>query len=111
MRRHAPGLTGVGAAYAIASEVPRANECIDALNAACPSWPIGAHGVAVLKAWCELSTHAWLADSLQQLRLWRKMSIDMLRTFGMAVVPSVSKFFLRYATPAGQRSDTSLLRH
>lgn len=87
------GLTGVRAAYAIAPDVPRANEWIDALNAACPSWPIGAQGVAMLEAWCELSARAWLADSLQQLRLWRKMQSDMLRTFGMAVVPSLSNFF------------------
>lgn len=87
------GLTGVRGAYAIAPNVPRALEWINALNAACPSWPIGAHGVAMLAAWCELSTHAWLADSLKQLRLWRKMQIDMLRKLGMVVVPSVSNFF------------------
>src|SRR5256885_16939307 len=47
------GMTGVRAAYAIAPEAVPHDE-IDALRALSPSWPVGAHGEAMLTAWTEI---------------------------------------------------------
>ncbi|MGP1684553.1 MAG: aminotransferase class I/II-fold pyridoxal phosphate-dependent enzyme [Giesbergeria sp.] len=61
------GLTGVRAAYAIA---PHANAA-GRLAALAPSWPVGAHGVAMLIAWLQPSVQRWLADCLPLLQAWK----------------------------------------
>ncbi len=43
------GLTGVRAAYAIAPL--GAEAAAQQVQQLCPSWPVGAHGVALLQAW------------------------------------------------------------
>ncbi|MEZ5661998.1 MAG: aminotransferase class I/II-fold pyridoxal phosphate-dependent enzyme [Burkholderiaceae bacterium] len=62
------GLTGVRAAYAIAP--PDAEADVSSLDGFAASWPIGAHGEAMLVAWTQPDVQAWLARSRETLRLW-----------------------------------------
>ena len=85
------GLTGVRAAYAIA---PLASEvAVAALEAMCASWPVGAHGVALLDGWVQASTQAWLAQSLQSLREWKQRQTAMLEALGWNCLDSDANFF------------------
>ena len=64
-----------------------------------PSWPLGAHGVALLQAWTQPAAQAWLTESLHTLRRWKTMQLDMLGKHGWTCLPSETNFFC--ATPAG----------
>ena len=86
------GLTGVRAAYAIAPVDAAAN--IENMNQLCPSWPIGAHGVAMLEAWTQPESQAWLAGSLCTLRLWKTKQVELCESFGWTVLPSLANFFV-----------------
>ncbi len=86
------GLTGVRAAYAIAPTNTAAD--IDAMNQLCPSWPIGAHGVAMLSAWTQPEAQAWLASSLAMLRQWKAKQVAMCQSFGWVVLPGFANFFV-----------------
>ena len=86
------GLTGVRAAYAIAPVDAAAD--VETLNQLCPSWPIGAHGVAMLKAWTGSESQVWLAGSLSTLRLWKTQQIALCESFGWTVLPSLANFFV-----------------
>ena len=86
------GLTGVRAAYAIAPLDSQADA--QAMDALCPSWPIGAHGVAMLQAWTQADTQAWLASSLDTLRGWKSKQMAMCESLGWAVLPSHANFFV-----------------
>ncbi|HJV70103.1 aminotransferase class I/II-fold pyridoxal phosphate-dependent enzyme [Ideonella sp.] len=103
------GLPGVRAAYAIA---PRASGAAgawwrDALAAAEPSWPIGAHGVAMLEAWSDDSTQQWLAAQRETLRHWKGLLLALLDEVGAECRPSVTPFVCvrlpSGATPAALR--------
>jgi histidinol-phosphate aminotransferase len=84
------GLTGVRAAYAIAPDAALAA----AVWALAPSWPLGADGVALLQAWAEPGTQAWLAASLATLRAWKARHIALCASLGWAVVPgSLANYF------------------
>ena len=83
------GLTGIRAAYAIA---PLGVDTTP-LQALCPSWPVGAHGVAMLEAWCQPGVQQWLAQSLQTLRTWKARQVAMLEDMGWACLPSEANFF------------------
>ena len=85
------GLTGVRAAYVIA---PLDSEAMVAtLERLCPSWPLGAHGVALLQAWVQPEVQAWLAQSLHTLREWKALQTSMLSALGWTCLPSVANFF------------------
>ncbi len=86
------GLTGVRAAYAIAPVDAAAD--VETLNQLCPSWPIGAHGVAMLKAWTGSESQAWLAGSLSTLRMWKTQQMELCESFGWTVLPSLANFFV-----------------
>ena len=86
------GLTGVRAAYAIAPVDAEAD--IDTMNQLCPSWPIGAHGVAMLEAWTQPEVQAWLAASLATLREWKTQQIALCESFGWTVLHSTANFFV-----------------
>ena len=90
------GLTGIRAAYAIAPV--GAEALVAALDQLCPSWPVGAHGVAMLQAWTGASVQAWLADSLVSLREWKARQIALCESLGWACLSSDANFFC--ATPA-----------
>ncbi len=84
------GLTGVRAAYAIAPHAEAAHR----LAALAPSWPLGAHGVALLAAWVQPSVQRWLADCLPRLRSWKTRQQALCTTLGWAVLPgSTANFF------------------
>ena len=84
------GLTGVRAAYAIA---PLASEAaVAALEAMCASWPVGAHGVALLEGWTQASTQAWLVQSLRSLQEWKQRQIAILKALGWNCLDSDANF-------------------
>lgn len=85
------GLTGLRAAYAIA---PKGSEAgVAALDALAPSWPVGAHGLALLQAWCKDATRHWLAESLDTLRGWKDRQQSLCGGLGWTVLPSDTPFF------------------
>ncbi|MEO7399317.1 MAG: aminotransferase class I/II-fold pyridoxal phosphate-dependent enzyme [Polaromonas sp.] len=86
------GLTGVRAAYAIAPV--GAGEAAARLEQLCPSWPVGAHGVAMLQAWTRSEVHAWLAQSLTTLRDWKTKQIALCESLGWSCVGSDANFFI-----------------
>lgn len=79
------GLTGVRAAYAIAPSGEGA--AVAALTALAPSWPVGAHGVAMLESWVTPGTQRWLADCLPVLRDWKAQQVALCADLGWAVLP------------------------
>ena len=85
------GLTGVRGAYAIAPV--NGLEMADKLGAMAPSWPLGAHGVAMLEAWVLPDIQAWLAQSRTQLQLWKAAQIEGLQALGWTCLPSDTPFF------------------
>lgn len=85
------GLTGVRAAYAIAPV--GAEDKVAALERLCPSWPVGAHGVALLQAWVQPDVQAWLAASLLTLQVWKERQIRILERLGWHCLTSDANFF------------------
>ena len=83
------GLTGIRAAYAIA---PLGADTAP-MRALCPSWPVGAHGVALLQAWCSPGSQQWLAQSLPTLRVWKARQMALLASLGWVCLPSDANFF------------------
>lgn len=86
------GLTGVRAAYAIAPADAATD--IDTMNQLCPSWPIGAHGIAMLEAWMQPQAQAWLGDSLVTLLQWKTRQMVLCESLGWTVLPSLANFFV-----------------
>jgi histidinol-phosphate aminotransferase len=85
------GLTGVRAAYAIA---PVAAQDLGArLARLAPSWPLGAHGVALLEAWTGVAARQWLADSLATLRAWKAAQRSVCESLGWRCLPGDANFF------------------
>lgn len=92
------GLTGVRAAYVIAPSAQYTGaigqkDAIKNLNLLAPSWPLGAHGVAMLQAWTSPPVQAWLADCLPILRDWKVRQISLLQGLGWTCLPSEANFF------------------
>jgi histidinol-phosphate aminotransferase len=85
------GLTGVRAAYAIAPlDAP---EAVRQLEALAPSWPVGAHGVALLQAWTQPEVQAWVRSSLPMLRAWKARQVALCEQLGWQVEPSLANYF------------------
>ncbi|QDL39603.1 aminotransferase class I/II-fold pyridoxal phosphate-dependent enzyme [Rhodoferax sediminis] len=85
------GLTGVRAAYVIAPI--KADDAVAALERLCVSWPVGAHGVALLQAWTLPEVQAWLADSQQTLQCWKTRQVGLCESLGWTCLPSDTNFF------------------
>lgn len=103
------GLTGVRAAYAIAPV--HAEATVVALDQLSPSWPVGAHGVALLQAWIRPDVQAWLADSLVTLRGWKARQIDVCASLDWVCLPSDANFFCaKPALPQGLSLQEALAR-
>jgi histidinol-phosphate aminotransferase len=85
------GLTGVRAAYAIAPM--GAEAAVFQLDQLSPSWPVGAHGVAMLQAWTEPAVQAWLASSLATLRAWKARQIALCESLGWTCLRSDANFY------------------
>ena len=104
----AQGLTGVRAAYAIAPLGHEDNAA--ALEQLCPSWPVGAHGEAMLLAWAGREAQDWLAASLQTLRAWKARQIAVCESLGWRCLPSEASFFCAQpALPAGMSLQQALV--
>lgn len=86
------GLTGVRAAYGIAPV--GAHEAVAQLEALAPSWPLGAHGVAMLRAWCDPAVQQWLSQSLDTLRKWKRRQLALCESLGWECLPSHTNFFV-----------------
>lgn len=85
------GLTGVRAAYAIAPVGQQA--MVAHLAALAPSWPVGAHGVALLESWTSPETRPWLDESRATLRSWKSAQRALCESLGWQCLPSVSNYF------------------
>lgn len=85
------GLTGVRAAYVIAP--PGADAVVAQLEGLAPSWPVGAHGVAMLQAWTAPETQAWLTGTLPILRAWKTRQIALCESLAWTCLPSDANFF------------------
>jgi histidinol-phosphate aminotransferase len=85
------GLTGVRAAYAI-TPVGQADNAA-ALEQLCSSWPVGAHGEAMLQAWAGSEAQDWLAASLKTLREWKARQLALCESLGWRCLPSEANFF------------------
>ncbi len=105
------GLTGVRAAYAIAPQnsITGAQTDALALEQLSASWPIGAHGVALLTAWTERGIQDWLAESLSILKTWKVRQIDLLQNLGWTCLSSESNFFC--ASSSSQMNMAAILLH
>jgi histidinol-phosphate aminotransferase len=88
------GLTGVRGAYAVAPVGDDARTAVlcAGLRAAEPSWPLGTHGVALLAAWIEPATQAWLRESLPLLRGWTATLRSGLQALGLQPQASDAPF-------------------
>ncbi len=89
----AMGLTGIRAAYAIAPDDAVASPLMQRLERLAPSWPLGAHGVALLEAWIGDEAQAWLAQSLQTLRSWKAQQRALCESLGWHGLASDANFF------------------
>ena len=85
------GLTGLRGAYAIAPA--DASPWIRALQTTAPSWPLGAHAVAMLGAWPDDATQRWLARSRDTLRTWKRAQLELFTSLGCTPAPTVANFF------------------
>jgi histidinol-phosphate aminotransferase len=91
------GLTGVRAAYAIAPV--DAMDAVSALDTLAASWPIGAHGVALLKTWPTPPVQHWLSDSLRTLRDWKALQIELCQSLGWTVLPGDASYLVARVAP------------
>ncbi|HMN92327.1 MAG TPA: aminotransferase class I/II-fold pyridoxal phosphate-dependent enzyme [Hydrogenophaga sp.] len=80
------GLTGVRAAYAVAPLGAQAD--VAALEALAASWPIGAHGEAMLMAWAQPEVQHWVAASRSRLAEWVGALRVMMARHGWICAPS-----------------------
>lgn len=86
------GMTGVRAAYVIAPA--GSADTATALESLCPSWPVGAHGVAMLQAWVSPEVQAWLVSTLHTLRAWKSRQVGLLSSLGWDCLTSDTNFFV-----------------
>ena len=100
------GLTGVRAAYALA---PQGSEvAVLELERLGASWPVGAHGAAMLRAWVQPDVQGWLTQSLQTLTDWKSHQIHGLQRLAWTCLPSNANFFC--ARPPGDDLAAELQR-
>ena len=103
------GLTGVRAAYAIAPSACEEQAC--ALTALAPSWPVGAHGVALLQAWTQAPLQQWLVHSLVTLRDWKARQQALCADLGWTVLAgSLANYFCAQPATATLLGDLAALR-
>ncbi|MDT7836119.1 aminotransferase class I/II-fold pyridoxal phosphate-dependent enzyme [Aquabacterium sp. OR-4] len=64
------------------------------VQALAPSWVLSAEGEALLGAWCEPATQAWLAGCRPTLAAWRAALVAALQARGWALAPGTAPFVL-----------------
>lgn len=102
------GLTGVRAAYAV-SPAGADESLVRALDALMPSWPVGAHGVAMLHSWVEPAVQRWIGECRQVLREWKQRQLRLCESLGWRCLPGDSNFFC--ALPAMSHRLQAMLQH
>ena len=100
------GLTGVRAAYAVAPA--GAEGMVPALQGLASSWPVGAHGVALLHAWATPAVQQWVEGCVPTLREWKARQLALCTALGWAVVPgSLANYFVAtLASPSVSTAET-----
>ena len=101
------GLTGVRAAYAIAPVGREAD--VTSLEALAASWPIGAHGEAMLQAWTQPDTQHWVAQSRHTLAQWLAALRQTLQAHGWTCAPTDTHYLC--ACPAAPLDANALRQH
>ncbi|MGI4777033.1 MAG: aminotransferase class I/II-fold pyridoxal phosphate-dependent enzyme [Janthinobacterium lividum] len=109
------GLTGIRAAYAISPSVEsfagsaaaRESSVAEHVEILAPSWPVSAHGVALLEGWAEAGTRQWLLESRNVLREWKSAQIALCGSLGWVASPSVANFFC--VRPGGKNASVDTL--
>jgi histidinol-phosphate aminotransferase len=99
------GLTGVRGAYLIAPK--GAEDAVSALERLSPSWPVGAHGAAMLQAWTTGEVQTWLEHSRATLRTWKASQLARLSGLGWECLPSVANFYCARPTGGGLSPDAA----
>ena len=103
------GLTGVRAAYAIAP--PDSEGQALGLTALASSWPVGAHGVALLQAWTQATVQQWLVHSLRTLGDWKARQQTLCTDLGWALhAGSLANYFCAQPATNTLQSDLAALR-
>ena len=102
------GLTGVRAAYAVAP-ADADETLVRTLDALMPSWPIGAHGVAMLQGWTEPAVQRWIGECRQVLREWKHRQLRLCESLGWRCLPGDSNFYC--ALPAMSHPLQAMLQH
>jgi histidinol-phosphate aminotransferase len=89
------GLCGVRGAYAVAPSGAAwdVGAWCHALEAAAPSWPLSAQGVAMLDSWARPETQQWVRDTHARLQAWKDELARMLLDRGFIINPSSTPFF------------------
>lgn len=100
------GLCGVRGAYAIAPA--QAAQAVQALEGLAPSWVLGAHGAAMLQAWCEPAVRHWLQESRAVLRTWKARQEEVLRSLGLQCLPGDANFITCRTSLAPEALSTLL---
>lgn len=104
------GLTGIRAAYAIAP-AHASMDLVHALQSLAPSWPLGAHGVALLTAWVQPPVQQWLQASLLTLRGWKTTQQALCQALGWHEVPgSLANYFVARVSPVAAPALASALQ-
>lgn len=101
------GLTGVRAAYLVAP--PGAEDRAAQLDALAASWPVGAHGVALLQAWVRPEAQAWLCASVPRLARWTQALEAWCLREGWALAPGGLAHYRVAYPPVGDLA--ALLAH
>ena len=88
---------GLRGAFVIAPAGPEGHKIAAALDPCCPSWLLGAHGVALLLAWCNAAVQRWLVESLVALRNWKARQLALCQGLRWTVLASQANSFVCHA--------------
>ncbi len=102
------GLTGIRAAYAIAPV--GLQQQVELIEGLAPSWPIGAHGCAMLAAWVRQDVQDWLAESRDILKRWKLRQLAICTSMGWQPGSSVANFHLATPDTVHMAQDLATLR-
>ena len=89
--------TGLRGAFFIAPGGSEGRNIVVALDRCYPSWLLGAHGVALLLAWCNGAVQGWVVQSLVALRSWKARQVALCQGLRWTVLASRANFFVCHA--------------
>ncbi|MBF6630587.1 MAG: aminotransferase class I/II-fold pyridoxal phosphate-dependent enzyme [Comamonas sp.] len=103
------GMTGIRAAYVIAP-LGCCAQTVQTLRTLAPSWVVGAHGVAMLRAWTTAPVQDWLAQSLQTLRSWKTQQLALCQQLGWQIIDGHQANYWVARWPADCQGDAMTQR-